>query len=142
MRTATGSATALTFSPLLAAATLALACALLAGCAPGIRSVVFRPGLEPRPTSYEILVFSEQRPECPFDEVGTVSAEGGSLLSSERFLRGFKEAARSMGGDAIMGVQQGTAEGGTIRTRTGTTTSRMTTLTGTVIRFRDLSCRR
>jgi len=123
--------------------TLLMTAALVA-CAPGVRSILFDAAhpLPPRPPGAPVRMFSTERPQCPFDEIGTVSAEGGSLLSSEKIVQGLQDRARAMGGDAIIGVTQGSRSQTSTYAPGRVTTGSMTTLTGTVIRFTDPSCTR
>ena len=109
---------------------LALAC-LATACATRVRSVLFDPAhpLPPKPADAAVVMFSIQRPECAYQEIGTVSAAGGK---PEEITLRIRERAREMGGDAIVGIAQSLTDHSHTRT----------TLTGTVIKFREPSCMR
>lgn len=54
--------------------TIALGMVLgLAGCGPAVRSTPFET-FPPRPAEHPIRIYSTQAPDCPYEEVGLVSA--------------------------------------------------------------------
>jgi hypothetical protein len=118
----------------IALASLAVAVA----CAP--RVTVTPLGAErtypPTPDSVAISLYATTTPECPYDEVAAVTAEGQGLLSSEsEVLAALKAKARAIGGHAIVGYTQSTrATGG------GSQTYDVPVRSGTAIRFRSAEC--
>jgi hypothetical protein len=93
--------------------------------------------LDRRTPPEQIKFYGEQRPTCPYKEVGSVSVEGGIFVSWNRIVRRAREKAHELGGDAIVGVNQKTRITGAID---GSTTE-STALRGNVIRFTRPSCR-
>jgi hypothetical protein len=116
----------------------------LVACGPAIRSMTFlSPPPAPKPRTHPIAFYQEARPECPYEEVGTVSARKRSgLVSMEAVAEGLRQRAREIGGDAIIGV------GERVETRGGSVVGRTVVanndpvISGTVIRFRDPGCTR
>jgi len=118
---------------------------LCAGCSGGaakVTSVLFDPAhpLPPRPADAPIQMFSAQRPGCRFSEIGTVSVEGGGPLPSREIALAMQRRAREMGGDAIVGMAQGSRPAGPDEASPRAGGTSVTLRTGTVIRFRDSSC--
>lgn len=93
----------------------------------------------PRPGDHPILLFSSRLPSCPYEEVGLVRVDRGDFGSSmQTMLDRFRQRARDMGGDAVVGVGlTQSVQGGvlpmSVSSRDG--------LAGTVIRFTDEDCR-
>ena len=129
---------------------LLLACILGAGCS-GSASVVtvtlFDPAhpLPSRPADAPVRMLFSQRPECPYDQIGTVSVERGGPLPSREITLAMQQRARAVGGDAIVGIIRGIEKSpqeeapGSPSRAEGRSEG---TLTGTVIRFRDANCTR
>jgi hypothetical protein len=111
---------------------------ILTGCVHS-RVTRFDPALtlDQRTPPEQIKFYGEQRPTCPYKEVGSVNAEGGIFVSWNRVVQRAREKAHELGGDAIIGVNQKTRITGAID---GTTTE-STALRGNVIRFTRASCR-
>jgi hypothetical protein len=85
------------------------------------------------PDASEILVFSAKLPECPFEEIALISAEGAqSLLGTnmDRLLAALKDRAHELGGHAIVGLTE--------RSRTEEVGPG---LSATAIRFTSSDCR-
>jgi hypothetical protein len=86
------------------------------------------------PDAGEILVFSAKLPECPFEEIALISAEGGRSAAGgtdmDRLLTALKQRAHELGGHAIVGL--------TDRPRTE---EEGPSLSGTIIRFTSSECR-
>lgn len=83
------------------------------------------------PDSVDVRVYSDQRPACAFEEIGTISSDGGDLLTTDEMLVAIKRKARELGGHAVVGFKQSTRSAG------GRSTGTMKVLTGTVIRYRE-----
>jgi len=85
-------------------------------------------------------MFADQRPTCSYDEIALVSARRRSgRVSMEKAADALRNAARSLGGDAIIAVRLGSTQ---VATGAGTTPVTTTAdLSGTVVRFRDRGCR-
>lgn len=113
-----------------------------AACGPAVDSLTLvTPAPSPRPIDHPIALLLETRPECPFQEVGTVSARKRNLwVSMEEVVEGLRRRARQMGGDAIIGIRERTeTSGGTIIGST-VVADNDRVVGGTVIRFRDPNC--
>jgi hypothetical protein len=115
----------------------------LSGCHPSVTSTQFRQ-LTPLSEEIPVELYSAAMPECPFDEVGLVSSNRPNPWTSmDEVLAALVRRARVMGGDAIVGLRETPPRGGDtvifVASSDENTTSR--TLSGTVIRFRDASCR-
>jgi hypothetical protein len=116
----------------------------LAGCGPAVDSMLFlSPAPGARPADHPIALYQEARPECPFLEIGTLSArKRGFWVSMEEVADGLRERARAMGGDAIIGVRMQTERVGDPDDGTAVIASHDRIVTGTVIRYRDPACTR
>jgi hypothetical protein len=71
-----------------------------------------------------IPLYSVARPECPYDEIALIRAEGASKPSAAVILGALRSKARALGAHAIIGYTQRTYEWAT----------------GTAIRFRSPDC--
>jgi hypothetical protein len=116
--------------------------ATLAGC---VRSRVtrFDPTYqtEARTPPDQIKFYNDQRPRCPYKEVGAVSAESRFLASWSSVVRKAREKAHEMGGDAIVGVKEKTRISDAVVIDGNGSASEVTALSGTVIRYSQLDCR-
>ena len=114
------------------------------GCGPAVQSVNFTsPPLPPRPSDYPIRFYGETRPECPYQEIGSVSSRKRSkLVSMEKVVEGLRERARKMGGDAIIGIGESTETRGATIVGSAVVANTDKVLSGTVIRFNSRSCTR
>lgn len=111
-----------------------IAMVLLVGCSPAIQASRFET-FPPRPPDYPIKLYAEERPNCPYTEVGTLRVtKRHSWVSMDDVTKAFRDKAREMGGDAVVGVAQVGGE------RTNTGTKVRTALVGTVIRFKKPDC--
>lgn len=110
----------------------------LIGCGPAVRSTPFET-FPPHPADHPIGIYSTKTPECPYEEVGLVSARRryALVMSMSDVLEALKERARAMGGDAVMGVSEGAEVSGDGEDVTSTPV-----LSGTVIRFTEEECTR
>jgi hypothetical protein len=111
----------------------------LAGCGPAVQSMLFvSPAPTPKPPGYPIRIYSETRPECPFEEIGRVSSrKRGTLVSMDKVTESLRERARKMGGDAIIGL----GERPSIVEST-VAADDVPVFSGTVVRFEDPNCTR
>jgi hypothetical protein len=79
--------------------------ALAAACGPQIASSVIVKS-PPQPADHDIQVFLTRVPECPYQELGTVTASEGALAGGvNTYLPAMKRRARELGGDALVGYK-------------------------------------
>jgi hypothetical protein len=104
-----------------------------------VRSTTISPWLPPRASDAEVHLFSTRAPECPYDEIALLTGyydRTGRIprysVSDEEALAAMKAKARQMGGDAIAGLTDSDSRDHGPRRA----------IKGTVIHFRDESCRR
>ena len=118
-----------------------LLAALSAACA-STRVTRFDPATRPpqRTPASEIRFYGAERPKCPYEEIGRIIAEGGQFVSWSRVVRAARNAAHDLGGDAVIGVQEGARLSGATISTSGVGLEETTSLSGTVIRFRHLDC--
>ena len=77
---------------------------LLFGCASS-GGATSDPEFPPRPDGHPIAVF-ESAPQCPYLELGEVTAEPhGGVSTDQTLLADLKRAARELGGDALLEVE-------------------------------------
>ncbi len=108
--------------------------ALVVGCSPLVNSTPFGQTYPPRSAEAEILIYSARTPECPFEEIGLVTAHKRPHgTSMEEVLSALKQRTRVMGGDAVARLSE---------VPPVPETERGPGLSGTVIRFSDEDCRR
>jgi hypothetical protein len=92
--------------------------AAISACAPPIITVT-PVGAErtypPTADSVAIPIYSVAKPDCPFDEIAVVSAEG---TTSDEALAALRKNVRAVGGQAILGYTQ--LDRGSTSVRTGT----------------------
>jgi hypothetical protein len=122
---------------------VALLVPMLTACAPAVDTVRLSPvRYPPRPHDFRIRMYSTERPRCLFEEIGTVcSRKPAFWVSMADVAESVRDVARELGGDAIIGVTNGTQlNGGTV---VGSTVTIDTdpVLSGMVIRFKDDECR-
>ena len=99
------------------------------------------PGLDRRTPVDRIRFFDLQRPSCAFTEVGHVTATGDMFSSWSRVVRKVRQKAHDLGGDAVVSVHEATHVTGAVLSRTQVSTTESSSLSGTVIRFKDPTCR-
>jgi hypothetical protein len=118
-----------------ALATVACACA-------HTRVTPFDPNarLSQRTLAADIRFFGAEKPRCPYDEIGRVSAESRPFVSWDRVVKAAREAAFDLGGDAVIDVKDAARLSGAGVTQSGIVLEERTSLTGIVIRFRHLDC--
>jgi hypothetical protein len=115
---------------------------VLAGCGAKIQEARFNPA--PARTAPEhVAVFQATRPECHFDEVGTLTVEKrNAFVSSQEMLGALRERAARMGGDAIVGLSEGNRVRGAVAMGNVIGVANRQTFSATVIRFSSLECRK
>ncbi|HEU5186314.1 MAG TPA: hypothetical protein VFU01_17195 [Gemmatimonadaceae bacterium] len=88
------------------------------------------------PDSVAIPLYATTKPECPYDEIAAITAEGHIAHSVEsEVLAALRAKARAVGGHAIVGYTQSS--------RVATSGSLSTDIhvrSGTAIRFRSADC--
>ncbi|HKW46591.1 MAG TPA: hypothetical protein VJN70_04070 [Gemmatimonadaceae bacterium] len=108
---------------------VAMSLAAATGCAPPPELIITPLGAErtypATPDNVKIPLYATRQPECPYDEIAAITAEG--LQSDEEMLATLKSKARTLGADAIVGYAQGIRA--SVRVRSGT-----------AIRFRSTDC--
>jgi len=122
-----------------------LLCLLSAACAPAIHSAVFMdPPPRSNPPDHPVLFYQTSRPECPYEEIGTVTARKSSaLVSMGRVAEGVRAHARRMGGDAVIAQRERSeVDGVSLIAHAVIDVDRVPVVTATVIRFRDKGCMR
>ena len=127
---------------LLATRTAALfVVAALCACA-STRTTRFDAGLRyPERTPVQAIRFyGSQLPTCQYEEVGRVTAETRLFVSWDRVVSSARKAAHDLGGDAIIGVRDGSRLSTEPTLDGGVTVKSTSTLSGIVIRFLDESC--
>jgi hypothetical protein len=86
--------------------------ALVAACGPQISSSVIVKA-SPQPTDHDIQVFLTRVPECPYQELGTVTASEGAFAGGvNTYLPAMKKRARELGGDALIGYKTASTTAG------------------------------
>ena len=115
---------------------------LTTACGPAMTSMSFlSPPPAPQPVGHPIQFFQEARPVCQYQEVGTVSARKRSgSVSMDEVAESLRIRARQMGGDAIIGVTQGTERRGGTMVGHSVIANNDPVISGTVVRFRDSTC--
>lgn len=115
---------------------------LTTGCSPTVSTILFlSPPPSPQAADHPILVFNETRPECPYQEVGSLLVrQGDSDASVDKLVALLRVKAREMGGDAIVGITQGVENGGGTVIGHSVIAHNDPLVSGTVIRFRDSAC--
>lgn len=109
----------------------------LVGCSPSVQSMLFvSPAPPPKPAGYPIRIYSETKPECPFEEIGRVtSRKPGTLVSMDKVTESLRERARKMGGDAIIGLGERPSV-----VESTVVSEDVPVFSGTVVRFKDPNC--
>ncbi len=124
----------------------ASALVLAAGCSPAVQSAMFVSDTPaPRPTQSPLRIYSEARPECSLQEIGTVSGYARAPgQSPDDVANAMRARARKMGGDAIVGFATQEVVSGGVAVPAGAgsvaSISSNTVYKGTVVRFDDPSC--
>ena len=113
---------------------------VLTACGPAVSSGRFGEMPLP-PTTGDVQLFSSKMPSCAYDEVGLVHVRRRhGFTDLQQLVDAMKERARVMGGHAVVGVALAPKVEGTISIE-GADVSTDEGLRGTVVRFKDPSCR-
>jgi hypothetical protein len=113
--------------------------AVVIGCAPQVTlTPVGAERVYPAtPDSVAIPLYATTKPECPYDEIAAITAEGRVYRSVDaEVLAALKAKARAVGAHAIIGYAQNSRA-------TGTASGESTDIhvrSGTAIRFRSADC--
>lgn len=113
----------------------------LAGCA-HTRVTAFDPAdhPEPRTPASQIRFYGSTRPKCPYVELGRIAAESEPFVSWDRVVKAARNAARDLGGDAVIGVQDSERISGATISPAGVSVEEKSSLSGVVIRFKYVEC--
>jgi hypothetical protein len=96
---------------------------------------------ERRTPPESIRFYETEKPECAYKEIGHVTSHGGWLTSWGRVIRAARQKAYELGGDAILSFRESTRVTGAILTNGQISTQESSSISGTVIRFRNSGCR-
>jgi hypothetical protein len=111
----------------------------LGACGPAISSANFTT-VAPQAPEHEITLYSTKLPTCPYDEIGVVRGKRRAFTTLQQVLSAIQQRARTMGGDAVVGLGQTVnISGGTVVDNVVSVESQEG-LTGTVIRFSEPGC--
>jgi hypothetical protein len=114
----------------------------MTACGPKIREARFRPA-PPRTPPEQVAVYQASRPGCQFEELGTVTVEKrNAFVSSQEMLNAMRQRAARMGGDALLGLAEGSVVGALVPVGDLVAVANRQTFSATVIRFLSLDCRR
>lgn len=120
--------------------------AFAAACSPAVQSASYAPGTVPArvASNAEVRIYDETRPACAFQEIGWVSGSPRARGNSpDDVLNAMRERARTMGGDAIIGLSSSdradTIVSGEAPVQTVLVSS-SNVFRGTVVRFTDPAC--
>jgi hypothetical protein len=104
-----------------------LALLVLAACAPRVEIVsTVSPAPAPKSALSPVRFFENGRPACAFEEVGRVRiSTRGRAVSAQTMDAELMQAARKLGGDAVVGMTRRSAE-----------------ISAVVVRFTDPGCQR
>jgi hypothetical protein len=121
--------------PLIALAAAVWSFALLAACTPTVTITPVGPErtYPATPDSVAIPLYTITKPECAYEELAAITAEGG--LSEDALVPALRAKARAIGGQAIIGYTQS-------HRSTGDSSSDISVRSGTAIRFRSDDCRK
>lgn len=88
----------------------------------------------------EIRFYGAAKPTCPYAEIARLAAESRPFVTWGRVVKAARNAAYDLGGDAIINVQDGARLSGATVSPAGVSVSEKSSLTGIVIRFRQVDC--
>lgn len=117
---------------------------LIFGCSPAVNKVyLLSDKLPPKPKNHPIKIFQNKLPECPFEEVGYVtSRQRNKLISMESVMESVRDAAREMGGDAVMNLTWGEQNMGGVVSNNAIVIDHDPVLSGTIIRWTEENCKK
>lgn len=113
--------------------------AVIVGCAPQVTLTPLgaEKAYPPTPDSVAIALYATTKPECPYDEIAAITAEGTPARSEEaEVLSALKTKARAIGAHAIVGYTQSNRAASTA----GGESRDVHVRSGTAIRFRSDDC--
>lgn len=124
----------------LAVLILITACASAAG--PTVRVTNLRgEAWEPRPASYDIRIYTDQEPKCPYTTIAQLATDQtADIRTVDDLLKILRAKARELGGDAIMKLGHETATAGVAGHDYTYTLEKTEVWSGTLIRWKDLAC--
>jgi hypothetical protein len=100
------------------------------------------PVMDHRTPVDRIRFYDTQRPTCAYKELGHVTATGDWLFSTwAGVVKKVRTKAHDLGGDAVLSLRERTRIDGAVISRNEISTTESHSLSGTVIRFVDPSCR-
>jgi len=117
---------------------------LAAACSPAVSVTRLAPTpAQTRSVDHPIAMFQAQLPRCAFDEVALVSVRPRTFWTkSDALADAMRASARELGGDAVIRVaSEQTVEGVTPSADGSLDVDHGLVLSGTVVRFRDPSCK-
>jgi hypothetical protein len=102
----------------------------------------FDPAARPpqRTPASEVRFYGADKPKCPYEEIGRISAESRPFVSWNRVVKAARNAAHDLGGDAVISVQDNARLSGATVTPVGVAVEETSSISGIVIRFRHLDC--
>jgi hypothetical protein len=115
--------------------------AVILSCAPQVTLTPLgtEQAYPPTPDSVAISLYATTKPECPYDEIAAITAEGQTFRSVEaEVLSALKAKARAIGAHAIIGYTQSNRAASTASGESRDVHVR----SGTAIRFRLADCTR
>jgi hypothetical protein len=88
---------------------IALVASALVACAtpPRVSSTRFTTAFEPRPADTPVRLYQASRPDCSFDEIGTVKVKGRDFERADLLADAMRARVRELGGDAIVNFTKG-----------------------------------
>ena len=116
----------------------AVSFAVLLACAPKVSLTPLGAGAvyPATPDSIAIPLYATTKPECPYDEIAAITAEGTTVRSVDaEVLSALKAKARAVGGHAIVGYTQSSR-----LASSGSVSTDIHVRSGTAIRFRSADC--
>ena len=123
--------------------TLAVVTLLSTASCTSTRVTRFEPTIvsERRTPPESIRFYEGQKPECEYKEIGHVTSSGGWFTSWGRVIKAARKKASELGGDAILSFKESTRITGAVVNNGQISTEETSSLSGTVIRFRNSGCR-
>lgn len=114
-----------------------------AACGPSVRVTQLSPAqYPPKPADTPIRMYAADRPTCPFEELATVrSRQRSKLVSMNAVTEAVRQRARELGGDAVIGVSEGSEVHGGMVVGSMVSVSSDPVVSAVIIRFKDPSCR-
>jgi hypothetical protein len=127
--------------PIIHSFATALLSVLLSACA-HTRVTRFDANVRPerRTPAASIKLYGAQSPSCAYDELGRITAESRPFVTWGRVVKAARSAAHDLGGDAIVGVRDNARISGATVTPEGVAIGETSSLSGIVIRFKDVDC--